>query len=248
MHWTDDAIILSAKKYGENSAVVRAFAKTHGVYAGVVKGAHSKASRGIFQPGNIVSLTWSARLPEHIGTIKAELLSPTTAFIMSDAAKLAALSSACSLIETAFPERHPYPRLYREFAGFLKLLAEEEGWHPPYVKLELGLLAESGFGLDLKSCAATGSTEDLVYVSPKSGRAVSGEAGKPYKDKILPLPAFLLAPKGHNSVKPAEILDGLRLTGYFLQSWLIEPHGKKLPAARSRLLGLLKEVHGENAH
>jgi DNA repair protein RecO (recombination protein O) len=247
MHWTDEAIILSAKKHGENSAVVRAFVKSHGVFAGVAKGAHSKANRGVFQPGNVVSLTWSARLQEHIGTVKAELLTPGAALVMQDASKLAALSSACALMEASLPERHPYAKLYKSLWAFLQLLTQSDDWHADYVSLELSILAESGFGLDLTSCAATGTQEDLVYVSPKSGRAVSRAAGAPYKDKMLPLPDFLLASTVGNSVKPAEILDGLRLTGYFLHNWLIEPHGRKLPAARQRLLNLLKETHGENA-
>lgn len=250
VHWTDEAIILSAKKHGENSAVIRAFVSTHGVYAGVVKGANSKANRGVFQPGNVVSLNWNARLSEHMGTAKAELLSPTAAMVMQDAGKLAALSSACVLVEMALPERHPYTRLYKEFTAFLTTLPEA-GWPHAYVKLELALLAESGFGLDLSACAATGTTEDLVYVSPKSGRAVSREAGMPYKDKMLPLPAFLLKNSKKYLAKGAEILDGLHLTGYFLYGWLLEPHGKKLPAARQRLLNLLKELqkesNGENA-
>lgn len=192
MHWTDEAIILSIKKHGENSAVARLFTHEHGVFGGVVRGVHSKASRGLYQPGNIVIATWQARLSEHLGSFKAELMEAHAAFIMQEAAKLSALTSACAVLEAALPERHPYTKLYRIFRDFLAILKTEDDWQEDYIRFELALLAESGFGLDLEHCAATGSTKDLIYVSPKSGRAVSREAGEPYKNRLLPLPAFLL--------------------------------------------------------
>ncbi len=225
--------------------VVRVLSHHHGVYAGVVKGAHSKTNRGLYQPGNILTVTWQARLAEHIGMIKAEMVEPVAALVMQDAMKLAALTSACTLIETAMPERHPYPVLYKHLRIFLHHLLHADDWQENYAKLELAILAESGFGLDLTECAATGRTDDLIYVSPKSGRAVCRDAGEPYKDKLLPLPDFLL----HGSITPLqkdeEILAGLRLSGYFLEHWLAEPHGKKLPAARARLIQTLKETHGK---
>ena len=192
MHWTDPSIILSTRKYGENSAIIRVLSRSHGVYGGVMRGVHSKANRGIIQPGNIVDATWNARLSEQLGSLKCELQKANAAHIMQDSGKLAALTSACALIESALPERHPYPRLYLLFQDFLDLLLHEAPWEEAYVKLEMELLADTGFGLDLTSCAATEVTEDLIYVSPKSGRAVCREAGEPYKDKLLPLPGFLL--------------------------------------------------------
>ncbi len=257
MHWTDESIVLSIRKHGESSAVARLFSHHHGVFAGVVKGAHSKTNRGVIQPGNVVSATWQARLSEHLGTLKAELTDPVAAFVMQDAAKLAALSSACTLIEAAMPERHPYPKLYKQLRIFLHVLKEEEHWHEAYVRLEMAILTESGFGLDLSQCASTGVREDLVYVSPKTGRAVSREAGEPYKEKLLLLPEFLL-PKalprkaGEGISVPCspdtqETLAGLRVSGYFLDAWLLAPHGKKLPAARQRLAQMMKEPHGAKA-
>lgn len=248
VHFTDEAIILSAKKHGETSAVLRLFAKQHGVYAGVMKGAYSKTNRGIIQPGNQVNATWQARLAEHMGMIKLELLRANAALIMADAAALATLSSACALIERSFAERHPYPRLYKEFSVLLNMLTEGGDWAEEYVKFELTLLAESGFGLDLGQCAATGSREDLLYVSPKSGRAVSRQAGEPYKEKLLPLPSFLQV-KSDPAIRRCykETLAGLRLSGYFLDSWLLGPHGKRMPASRGRLIELLGkdiEHHG----
>jgi len=194
MQWNDNAIILSVRKHGENSAVVRMLASEHGVYAGVVKGVTSKSNRGIFQPGNVVNATWNARLSEQLGMFKTELMTPHAAHLMQDPAKLAALTSACAMVEIALPERHPYPRLYALFLQFLADMHESDRWMENYISLELDLLAEAGFGLDLTQCAATGRTDELIYVSPKSGRAVCREAGEPYKEKMLPLPGFLLTP------------------------------------------------------
>lgn len=194
MHWSDAAIILSSRKYGESSAVVRVLAREHGVFAGVVRSAGSKNNRGIVQSGNVVSSQWQARLSQQLGTFKLELLEAHAAHIMQDEAKLAALSSACTITEMALPERHPYPKLFSSLHEFLHTLTASDNWQQDYIKYEISLLAESGFGLDLSECAATGRTDDLIYVSPKSGRAVCREAGEPYRDKMLPLPGFLLSP------------------------------------------------------
>jgi DNA repair protein RecO (recombination protein O) len=236
VHWSDTAIILSVRKHGENSAVVRLLAREHGVYAGVVKSVTSKTNRGVIQPGNVVNATWNARLSEHLGMFKIELLKANAALIMNDSLKLASLSSACAMVEIALPERHPYQRLYHLFIAFLADLQESNDWMKDYVSLELDLLAEAGFGLDLSHCAATGKTDNLIYVSPKSGRAVSREAGEPYKDKLLALPGFL-----NNDIQAAsdDIRQGLNLSGYFLEHWLLSPHNRKLPPARRRLLETL---------
>ena len=192
MQFTDAAIILSSRKYGESSAVVRVLAREHGVFAGVVRGANSKNNRGIIQSGNVVSSHWQARLSQQLGTFKIELLEAHAAHIMQDGAKLAALTSACAITELALPERHPYPKIFSALHEFLHTLTASDNWQHDYVKYEMLLLAESGFGLDLSECAATGRTDDLIYVSPKSGRAVCAEAGEPYKERMLPLPEFLL--------------------------------------------------------
>jgi len=255
MHWNDTAIVLSARKHGETSAVVRVFAREHGVYAGVVRGAHSKANRGVIQPGNIVSATWQARLSEHLGSFKCELLEANAAHIMQDAARLAALTSACTVIESSLPERHPYARLYGIFHLFLNTLREDKNWPEEYVRLEMELLAEAGFGLDLTKCAATETTDDLIYVSLKSGRAVSRDAGEPYKEKLLALPKILRRDSERRiPTDPAQspcdsqdVVAGLRLTGYFLDHWLLNPHKRKLPAARERLIEMMKEYHGAEA-
>jgi DNA repair protein RecO (recombination protein O) len=246
MHWSDPAIILSARKFGETSAVVRVLTREHGVFSGVFRGASSKNNRGIAQAGNVVSAAWNARLAEQLGTFKLELLEAHAAHIMQDGGKLSALTSACSLLELALPERHPYPKLFSEFHEFLHILNGEGNWQEEYVKLELTLLAESGFGLDFSECAATGVTDDLVFVSPKSGRAVCRTAGEPYRDKMLPLPSFLLITPSptfplKRKSEQKEILAGMQLTGYFLEHSLLASHGKKMPLARARLYNLIME-------
>ena len=243
MQWNDTAIVLSARKYGENSAVVRIFSRQQGVYGGVVRAAYSKSNRGIIQPGNIVSATWSARLEEQLGSLKMEMLEPCAALLMADPGRLAALTALCALIESALPERHPYVKLYHAFCLYIRRLKTDDKWQASYVQMELELLAEAGFGLDLRNCAATGVTQDLIYVSPKSGRAVCRSAGAPYHEKMLPLPAFLIAADKKNLAKSAEILDGMRLAGYFLEHWLLVPHHRKLPAARTRLIQIMKATH-----
>lgn len=258
MQWTDAAIIISARKYGENGSLTRVLTREYGVFSGVVRGATSAKMRGVLQAGNGVSATWQARLAQQLGTLKIELLEAHTAYIMNDAAKLSALSSACALIEMAFPERHPYPRLFASLHEFLQILSTKDDWLYDYINLELAILSESGFGLDLSECAATGRTDNLSYVSPKSGRAVCAEAGEPYKDKLLPLPEFLIGTReearwmrDENTAHPPshiphhnlkEPLAGMQLTGYFLEHWVLAPHGKKLPAARARLSQVLNTL------
>ncbi len=249
MHWSDAAIILSARKYGESGAVLRVLAREHGLYAGVMRGANSKNNRGVVQAGNVVGAAWNARLSEQLGAFKLELLEAHAAHLMSDAGKLSALSSACSILELVLPERHPYPKLFAVFHEFLHTLIAKDDWWEDYVKLELEILSECGFGLDLSECAATGRTDELIFVSPKSGRAVCAQAGEPYKAKLLALPEFLL---GNNAASHKQILAGLALTGYFLEHSLLAPHGKKLPAVRTRLIALFEieclKLNGESSN
>ena len=250
MHWSDSAIILAIRRHGETSAIVRVFARDHGVVAGVVRGAFSKSQRGIMQVGNCVAASWSARLPEQMGSFKFEAQRSFAAHAMQQEHTLAMLSSACSLLEQALPERHPYPALYDALLMFLENLSTGESQHSlwqDYLRLELLMLAETGYGLDLSSCAATSKTTELIYVSPKSGRAVSREAGDPYKDRLLKLPPFFRPREGSDPADGQELApslgvdlkDGLALTGYFLQHWLLEANGKKVPPARARLQQIL---------
>ncbi|MBV8939964.1 MAG: DNA repair protein RecO, partial [Alphaproteobacteria bacterium] len=175
-----------------------------------------------------------ARLPDQLGTLTGELMEPVASRLMASADALSALLSAASLVSILLPERAPHPRIYQSMHQLVGELTKGN-FLSTYAQFELDLLAEGGFRLDLSACAATGATEELVYVSPKSGRAVSRAAGEPYKQKLLPLPAFFTKP-AHCPPDDAEILAALQLTGYFLSHWMLEPHGRTLPAARRRLM------------
>lgn len=237
MQWNDRAIILSTRAYGETGTVVQVFTPSQGRHGGLVRGRKSKAQ---LQPGNLVEVMWNARLAEHLGNLQVELVTPHAARVMSDQERLAALSCACALIETSMPERDPHPQLYKALERFLEVLGSGAPWGQAYVTLELELLSELGFALDLSECAATGATEDLAYVSPKSGRAVSREAGAAYHDKLFALPAFLMAPM--EIASRSEIGQALKLSSYFLERHWEQVAHKPMPAARARLVALLNPM------
>jgi len=234
MQWIDDGIVLAARRHGETSAVVSLLTRSHGRHAGLVRGGAGRKARGALQPGNRVEATWRGRLAEHLGTYALELGKAQGAALLDDADRLACLASACGVVEQALPERHPYPAIFDGFCALLDALtAPGEVWPAVYVRWELGLLDQLGFGLDLEDCAATGSRDDLIYVSPKSGRAVSAAAGDPYKSQLLALPSFLL---GNGSVEAAEIVAGLALTGHFLERHLLAHEAAGIAPARERFV------------
>lgn len=247
MNWSDEAIVLSARKHGETSAIVTLMTAAHGAHAGLVRGGAGKRARGLYEPGNFVAADWRARLEDHLGTYTCELLKPNAAPVLDEPMKLAGLSAACAVTEQALPEREPHPELYQRLYNLVATL-EAADWMARYVLWELDLLAELGFGLDLSECASTGQSNDLMYVSPKSGRAVSRGAGEPYRDKLLTLPAFLQPPetqgiRDEHEVAPpaADLLAGLELTGYFLDRHAFIHHKSGAPAARTRLVDRLKQ-------
>lgn len=239
MQFSGDAIILSVRKFAEHGAVVKLFDRERGLYSGVCKHALAKAHRGTYQVGNRVHAQWGARLEEHLGTVSAELLVPIAALVMQDRQLLLALSSAAALCQHAMQERDPHPAVYDALHHLLMQMALGEEWLADYAQFELLLLSEAGFGLDVSQCAATGQTDDLCYVSPKSGCAVSREAGVPYHAKLLPLPAFLREEESQDVPTRDEVRDALILSGYFLHHWLLEPHGKRMPPEREQLVALL---------
>lgn len=232
MDWTDDGIVLAVRRHGESAAIVSLLTARHGRHAGLVRGGASRRMRGVLQPGNVVHSTWRARLEEHLGTYAVEPVR-SHAVLYERPGPLAALTSATALVEAALPERAPHPDLFRTLSRLLEAL-EAPGWGAAYVHWELSLLAELGFGLDLSSCAATGTNDGLAWVSPKSGRAVSLSAGEPWRDKLLPLPGFLTPAGG--AADAAAVAQGLRLAGWFLERHVFEPHGMTSPAARERLV------------
>jgi DNA repair protein RecO (recombination protein O) len=195
MEWRDTGFVLSARRHGESSLIVELLTREHGRHAGLVRGGQSPRRRALMQAGNCVEANWRGRLPEHLGTLECELVEAHAARLLDDPDRLAALGAASALLVAALPEREPQAELYQSFAGLLRALDSGSGsadsWAQAFVVWECDLLAGLGFGLDLGSCAATGATDDLAYVSPRSGRAVSRIAGAPYHDKLLPLPDFL---------------------------------------------------------
>ena len=232
MEWQDRAIILTLRPHGENAAIVTLLTEHHGRQSGLVRSARSPKQRGILLPGNTVHAQWRARLADQLGQLRCELHTAHAAAALTDPARLCALSAACALAELTIPEHQPLPALFGATEALLNALADPT-WPSVYVHWELALLRGLGYGLDLSSCAATGSNDHLAYVSPKSGRAVSLSAGEEYADKLLSLPAFLVA-GGEGT--PPEIADGLTLTAYFLNRHVLAPHGQVLPNARGRLV------------
>lgn len=240
MQWSDEGIILSVRAHGETAAVAEILTRSHGRHLGLVHGGRSRRLRPVLQIGNHVACTWKARLSEHLGHVSLELRRGYAAAAMDDPAALAALT-AISTLARNLPERDPHPNLYEVTLFVLGFLDDASVWPALYVRWELALLEELGFGLDLSECAATGSNDQLIYVSPKSGRAVSASAGEPYKDKLLRLPAFLTRTR-QAGIAPGDIAAGLALTGHFLETRLFRPHGEAMPQARSRLVSLLTGV------
>jgi DNA repair protein RecO (recombination protein O) len=237
MEWSDEGVILSVRPHGETGAVLELFTRAHGRHLGLVHGGRSRKLRPILQTGNHIDATWKARLTDHLGHFVIEPRRAFAAGVMDDAAALAALTSLAAL-SRLLPERDPHPNLYEVTLFVLGYLDERSVWPALLVRWELALLEELGFGLDLTSCAATGQTSELVYVSPKSGRAVSAAAGEPYKGRLLSLPAFLRrGPAG--DVTLADVRAGFALTGHFLEARVFRPRDLAMPQARMRLLSYL---------
>ena len=234
MDWSDHGIVLSARKHGESAAIVTLLTGLHGRHAGLVRGGAGRRARGVYQPGNRVDATWRARLAEHLGTYSCELSRAHAADHLHHPLRLLALAAACAILDAGLPEREPHPVLFERLDALLEGLGAD-GWAADYVRWEVLLLSELGFGLDLSACAATGATDDLIYVSPRTGRAVSQAAGAPYRDRLLALPSFLAgqigAPPG-----ASDIYDGLKLTGHFLDAHVFAPDDRALPAVRTRLV------------
>ncbi len=229
IEWTDRAVMLSARPFGEGKAVVQALTEAHGRHAGLVQGARRHAEA--LQPGTLATVRWRARLADQLGTFSCEVETAHSALWLDDPLRLAALQSACAVAELGLPEREPHPAAFSGLAAFLETLAGD-AWPAAYVGYEVALLAELGFGLDLERCAVTGSRTGLAWVSPRSGRAVTAEAGEPWRDRLLALPGFLSGAPGFT---PEDIRDGLSLTGHFLARHIAGPADRPMPAARLRL-------------
>lgn len=236
MDWRDEGILLSVRRHGETSSIIEVFTPGHGRHAGIVQGGASRRVAPLLQPGAQLDVSWRARLDEHLGTYTVEPVRSRSG-LMADRLALAGLNSVCALLHFLLPEREAHLALYHATLGLLDRIGAGEGWAPDYLRWELGLLEEMGYGLDLTRCARTGTRDDLAYVSPASGRAVARGAAGEWADRLLPLPACLL---GQGPAAPGDIAAGLRLTGYFLEHRLAHDLGDRpLPEARRRLVTLL---------
>jgi DNA repair protein RecO (recombination protein O) len=243
MEWRDEGIVIGVRRHGETSTILEAMTRGHGRHLGLVRGGRSARMRGALQPGNSLGLVWRARLDEHLGAYAIEPLALRAGRLIESGLALSGIVYLGSLLRL-LPERDPHESLFEA----LELIADrldDAALAPALVaRFEAQVLAECGFALDLERCAATGARDDLIYVSPKSGRAVSAAAGAPYRERLLPLPGFLRPGAGASAPRPAEIADAFRLTGFFLLRDLFAPRGQPLPDARRAFLAAVKATEG----
>jgi len=236
MHWTDEGIVLGVKRHGEASGILELMTRAHGRHLGMVRGAFGTRMKPVLQTGNSVSATWRARLDEHLGNFTVEGLRLRASNYFSAPHAIYGVTHLAALMRL-LPERDPHAGLYAELETVLERLDDAAAVAPMVARFELQLLAELGFGLDLTQCVATGTRADLVYVSPKSGRAVSREAGAPYAERMLRLPAFLREAAAPASAR--DVADGFALTGFFLTRYALEPRGLMLADERAHFIAAL---------
>lgn len=241
MEFVDDGVVLSARAHGESAAVADILTGHHGRWAGLVYGGQGRTKTPLLQPGNGVKATWKGRLDDSLGFFTLELTAARAAGLMQDRLSLAALTAACAVAAATLPERQAHARVYHTLRILFDHLDDIDIWPALMARWELGLLAELGFGLTLDRCAATGARDNLIFVSPKSACAVSAEAGEPYKDRMLPLPAFLRDAGADATL--ADAIDGLKTTGHFIETRILHLSNQELPEARRRLFALLREQH-----
>ncbi len=234
MEWRDHGILLSMRRHGETAAIIDVFTQAHGRHSGVVRGGASRKIAPTLQPGAQLDLLWRARLEDHMGSYQVEPVRSRAAAAMTDRLSLAGLNAVTGLLAFCLPEREVHGALYELSERLLDLLGQGDVWPLAYLRWELALLEEMGFGLDLSSCAATGVTEGLVYVSPKSGRAVSRAGAGEWATRMLPLPPVLL---GQGPGSDAEVAQALETTGYFVRNRLAPALGNlPVPEARARFI------------
>ncbi|MBR0796159.1 DNA repair protein RecO [Bradyrhizobium jicamae] len=232
MEWTDEGIVLGVRRHGESSAIVELLTREHGRHLGLVRGGASSRMRPLLQPGNSVAAVWRARLDEHLGMYTLEGTRLRAATLLASSHAVYGVTHLAALARL-LPERDPHEDIYEMLQGTLDDFDDAGTAAVHLIRFELAMLAELGFGLDLENCAATGATSELVYVSPKSGGAVSRAAGEPWRDRLLPLPAFLREGEGGaNAWSDQDLLDGFEITGLFLLRHVLEPRGQGHSDAR----------------
>lgn len=240
MEFEEPAFILSARAHGESGAIVEALTALKGKWLAHVAGGASRRMKPVLQPGARVTFAYRARVAEQLGSARVETSGAGPSAHFDDAASLAGLASAAAVVAAALPEREPHPGVFEAFDALFLALADEEIWPAVMVRFEAGLLADLGFGLDLSACAVTGGTDDLTWVSPRTGRAVSAAAGEPYRDRLLALPMFLLSAQA--GVASGDVGTGFALTGHFLQACVFNVLDRPLPPARERMIDRLREL------
>lgn len=250
MEWSDCGLVLSARRHGERDAILEVMTFEHGRHLGLVRSGRGPRHSPTLQPGNRVSLTWRARLEEHLGAFSVEPLVSRAAYIINNALALHAVSHLAQLLRL-LPERQSHPHVYEAADALCALAGEPLHLAPMLVRFELLILSELGFGLDLTECAATGTAQNLTYVSPKSGRAVSREAGAPWAEKLLKLPYFLTI-DGEERTTPItreEMEAAFRLTAFFLDRHVFEPRAMAISQARATFVTLcLERVRADQSH
>lgn len=239
MDWQDDAYVLSARAHGETGAIVDLLTLKHGRHAAHVAGGVSRKMKPVLQPGSRVIASYRARTPEQLGSATLEPVGQGASALFDDPMALSGLAAAAAVAAGALPEREPHPGAFLALEALAAILTVPEVWPAVFVRFEAGLLQDLGFGLDLSRCAATGSMDDLLYVSPRTGRAVSRSAGAPYQDRLFRLPPFLLSAQG--GLGEGDVGLGLDITGHFLEQFVFGPMNRPLPPARLWLIDRLRE-------
>lgn len=244
--WSDTALILSSRPHGESAAVVSVLTEERGRQAGLVRGGQSRSMRGVLQPGNRVSVTWRARLEEHLGSMNAELMTAHASLIMDDSLRLAGLASVCAIVEGCLPEREPCPGVHEATLALIAMITQDDGhalWLAGLVRWELAMLDIAGYALDLNRCGVTGERTGLRYVSPRTGVAVTTAGAGIHAPRLLVLPQFLGGEDAAGDEKTVEqdLLDGMELTRHFLERKVFGVHHQPLPQPRQRLDTLARQ-------
>ena len=234
MRWESEGIVLGFSLHNEKSYILEVFTKEHGRHKGLIRGIHSKNLRSIIEPGNEVKALWSGRLETHLGNFTIEPIKAWSSLILNQKDRLIALSSLCSLVSSAMAEKQPNDLIYYSSKEMIKKISSsDDDWIKEYINWELDLLSEIGYGIDLSKCAVTSKKDELVYVSPASGRAVTLEGAGSYKDRLIKLPRFIVSKD--SECDNNDIANGLELTEYFFRKRFFEPNNLNFPQSRNRL-------------
>ena len=240
MDFHEEAFVLSARAHGDTGVVADLLTETHGRHAVFVAGGASRRMKPFLQPGARVIADYRARTSDHLGSARLEPVGEGPSALFDDALALTGLAAAAAVAQGALPEREPHPGAFLAFEALMAAFQIPDVWPAIFVRFEAGLLEDLGFGLDLSRCAVTGAMDDLMWVSPRTGRAVSREAGRPYADKLLRLPPFMLGAQA--GLGEGDVRSGLDLTGHFLEQFVFHPQNKPIPPARVWLVDKLGEA------